>query len=91
MNLLGSLYAAHARGRAAAVALPRTSLSLPRTFACLVYSQFETAALPLAQSNTTAAQKTPRFPHIPGLEGTLFLTFNIHKLLMRKSVPAVSS
>lgn len=54
---LGSLYGAHARGRAEAVALPRTSFSLPRTFTGSLHSQFEVTA----QANTTAAQKTPRF------------------------------
>jgi hypothetical protein len=36
-----SFSAALGRGRAAAVALPRTSLNLPPTFIGLVYSQFE--------------------------------------------------
>jgi hypothetical protein len=40
-----------ARGRAAAVALLRTSLSVPRTFIRLVYSQFELINIKLKKVN----------------------------------------
>jgi hypothetical protein len=55
VNLFGYLYAAHARGRAAAVALPRTSLSLPGTFTGLLHNQFEIAA----QDTTVCALTSP--------------------------------
>jgi hypothetical protein len=40
-----------ARGRAEAVALPRTSLSIPRNFIGLVYSEFELIKIKLEKSN----------------------------------------